>query len=232
MNKYMRLIELLDELGSSRKSFNKLDRLYDEHPDVPGQFQYKALSEVLDKVGRGPGGGHLAIMDPGKFQYLAAPMRLQNIGQLWEKRRYLRDIQEGRRKRRIPPGIRDSEGRPYGDSGRQQIDTNPGYDEMHQLGANPVDPVYPENTGYFDITGHNGRNRTLTLQEMGIPETAVHLLPDSRDRADDLNRALSGNESWDIRQQETSENMGPVHEILKILGIGGLSAIPVLDSME
>ena len=212
-----------------------LERIMDEAPQVLKQFQRQPLAEAIERGGmRVENRTPLALMDPRDFERMAYPlgddvMGLTGIG---DKVRTLRRMIEPdvSNQTRFPGGLVDSNGVPYNQQGREQMVTDPGLDAVPML---QFESPYE---GVLNTVAHDGRHRSRAITEMGQLDSLVQLPSRYRNQTSDVNEALLDDATDIYRQPQAGDirlkQAGKVGDFFRLLGLGGLSALPATQGNE
>lgn len=230
------ITDILRKWGSPQEAARKLTRIADEAPNTLTQFQPRVVAEQLDRAGRGY--DDIAIMNPSDFKTLAQDQNSYDLD-LYEKAKGgdLLRILQGKPSRATAdinagPDMRSSDtNAPYFQEGRYRATTNPGFDSNLELSFDSPPTTNP----ILRVDSHEGRNRSRTMSDRGDLETLVSLGTRSGypKEAAQIKELLS-NPQTEIYSQpditgQNSVKVGPLSQLFRILGLGGISSLPMLE---
>lgn len=230
------ITDILRKWGSPQEAARKLTRIADEAPNTLTQFQPPVVAEQLDRAGRGY--DDIAIMNPSDFKTLAQDQNSYDLD-LYEKAKggdLLRILQRKPSRATADidagPDMRSSDTNvPYFQEGRYRAPTNPGFDSNLELSFDSPPTPNP----ILRVDSHEGRNRSRTMSDRGDLETLVSLGTRSGypKEAAQIKELLS-NPQTEIYSQpditgQNSVKVGPLSQLFRILGLGGISSLPMLE---
>ena len=239
----MAALKLLKELlQGSPGALRKLEKLMDEAPRTIELYQNRPLASALKVAADEREPGDLAIIDPDQFQHLARPIE----GLHGETRQYLEEVTPEKVKGLKAVLSGDVSGidteygpaRHYFDESRMKAISEPGFEDVGFLS---LEESYP---GIAQVMGHESRHRNRAVAELGHRNNLIRLkphysytydnngmwVPTSRARGQkpEVIEALKDPDTA-VHQEGTGYYRGTAGDLFKILGIGGLSALPMLE---
>jgi len=111
----------------------------------------------------------IALTPPQMFIDIAPKLSMSSVTDSPGRVGALRQILRGEAADRVPEQI-SSEGRSYANSYAPEY--QPGFDEMQRLWFDPADPYA------LRTSAHEGRHRSIAMQEEGIPQILIRLNPE------------------------------------------------------
>ena len=230
------ITDILRKWGSPQEAARKLTRIADEAPNTLKQFQPPVVAEQLDRAGRGY--DDIAIMNPSDFKTLAQDQNSYDLD-LYDKAKGgdLLRILQGKPSRATAdidagPDMRSSDtNAPYFQEGRYRATTNPGFDSNLELSFDSPPMPNP----ILRVDSHEGRNRSRTMSDRGDLETLVSLGTRSGYPKEAAHiKELLSNPQTEIYSQpditgQNSVKVGPLSQLFRILGLGGISSLPMLE---
>jgi|TARA_R110000824_G_scaffold361599_3_gene549525 hypothetical protein len=230
------ITDILRKWGSPQEAARKLTRIADEAPNTLTQFQPPVVAEQLDRAGRGY--DDIAIMNPSDFKTLAQDQNSYDLD-LYDKAKGgdLLRILQGKPSRATAdinagPDMRSSDtNAPYFQEGRYRATTNPGFDSNLELSFDSPPTPNP----ILRVDSHEGRNRSRTMSDRGDLETLVSLGTRSGYPKEAAHiKELLRNPQTEIYSQpdttgQNSMRVGPLSQLFRLLGLGGISSLPMLE---
>jgi hypothetical protein len=217
----MAALKLLKELlQGSPGALRKLEKLMDEAPRTIELYQNRPLASALKTAASDFDPSGLAIMNPDDFRKLAAPIEgdymLENVTP--RKVESLQAILRGDPK---PNDLYSGDGIDYFAPGRIKTKSDPGFEDVQFLQFER-----PE-ANVAQVIGHEGRHRSRALADLGDLDTLVRVEPKYKEYADIIPELSEP--GTEVFQQNTGEYRGLAENLFRVLGIGGLSALPMLE---
>jgi len=233
------IVNTLKRLDANPEAFRKLDRLENKAPELLDVYQNPVIANALDKASNPEVPAELALMDPEEFQNIALPMpwnlsmestsgiplsrlKVDALKSILHSEYPSLEVTED-------PRLFSSEGGiPYfGNEERMDFLVDPGFDQMQRLEFAIPRPNIAQ------TTGHDGRHRAHALNELDYKNMLVQLEPSygSRNRKglDHLALQYLKGPNTKVYQQDTGKYSGSAADLFKILGLGGLSLLPMVE---
>lgn len=217
----MAALNRLREMLMSPEAMEKLSRLLDEAPQVMDLFQNRALARALNSAGRGD--SQLGLIEPDTFRLLASPIGKDELHTTTPDRiQAIKNILSKDPELDVTVNPIASDGLSYFTEGQIRRLNDPGLESVPFLRIDsPMNDI-------AHVVGHEGRHRNRALNDMGVLDSLVEFKPRIAEEREAVSEALSNPDS-EVFQQWTNRYRGRVGDLFRMLSIGGLSALPMLE---